>query len=379
MKVISIDQAMLSLKIIETKRIFSNILKERMCVPKKDYTVEIVSDSTKWDVILRQIGTYDFYHTFDYHQLSKKENEEAVLFVFTQNTSLVAIPFLIRPIKDSEYYDITSAYGYVGPVSRNIPSNWDNTMFTKELSTFFKAYKIVSVFSSLNPFIKQHDVVLKGLGEFKTLGPIVNIDLKQSIHKQRENYSKITKRYLNKADKLLSLKISSAKEDVLKCIELYYQNMMRVNATKKYYFDINYFFTLINSEGFETDVIHAVLNETGEIVSSAIMVRTNNKIVQYHISGTIEDYLELSPVRFLIDKMRIMAAEQGYEYFNLGGGLGNREDSLFQFKSTFSKDFKDFRIWKLICNRQIYDELVAKKKINTGSEDSFFPSYRRSI
>lgn len=379
MKVIAIDPAMLSLKITETKRIFSNILKERMCAPKNDYTVEIVSDKEKWDVILRQIASYDFYHTFDYHQLSKKENEKAVLFVFTQNTSLVAIPFLIRPIKGSQYYDITSAYGYVGPIARNISNNWDNAMFIAELNTFFRAYKIVSVFSSLNPFIKQHDVVLKGLGVFKTLGPIVNIDLKQSTQKQRENYSKITKRYLNKADKLLSFKISSAKEDVLKCIELYYQNMMRVKATKKYFFDVNYFFTLINSEGFETDVIHAVLNETGEIVSSAIMVRTNNKIVQYHVSGTIEDYLELSPMRFLIDKMRLMAAKQGYEYFNLGGGLGNREDSLFQFKSTFSKDYKDFRIWKLICNQEVYDELVAKKKINTGSEDVFFPSYRSSI
>ena len=379
MKVMLIDQAMFSLKNIETKRIFSNILKEPMCVPKNDYTVEIVSDKKKWDSILQQIGSYDFYHTYDYHQLSKKENEKALLFVFEQNPSLIAIPFLIRPIKNSEYYDITSAYGYVGPVSRNIPNNWDNAMFITELRAFFKVYKIVSVFSSLNPFIKQHDVVLKGLGEFKTLGPIVNIDLKQPIQKQRENYSKITKRYLNKADKLLSLKVSSAKEDVLKCIELYYQNMMRVNATKKYFFDVNYFFTLINSEGFETDVIHAVLNETGEIVSSAIMVRTNNKIVQYHVSGTIEDYLELSPMRFLIDKMRIMAAKQGYEYFNLGGGLGNREDSLFQFKSTFSKDFKDFRIWKLICNQGVYDELVIKKKIKMNSEDGYFPSYRSSI
>ena len=350
-----------------------------MCVHKSDYTVEIVSDRKKWDGILQEIGTYDFYHTYDYHQLSKKENEKAILFVFSHNRSLVAIPFLIRPIKDSEYYDITSAYGYVGPISRNIPSDWDNTMFTTELTSFFKTYKIVSVFSSLNPFIQQHDVVLKGLGEFKTLGPIVNIDLTQTIKKQRENYSKITKRYLNKAEKALTVKVSSKKEDVLKCIELYYQNMLRVNATKKYYFDINYFFTLINSEGFETDVIHAVLNETGEIVSSAIMVKTNNKIVQYHVSGTIEDYLELSPMRFLIDKMRIMAANQGYEFFNLGGGLGNKKDSLFQFKSTFSKDFKDFRIWKLICNQKIYDELVIEKKVNLEAEEGFFPSYRSSL
>jgi len=66
-----------------------------------------------------------------------------------------------------------------------------------------------------------------------------------------------------------------------------------------------------------------------------MMVKTNN-IIQYHISGTKNDHLNLSPIRLLIDEMRLRGTAENYRYFNLGGGLGNNEDELFRFKSSFS-------------------------------------------
>ncbi len=72
--------------------------------------------------------------------------------------------------------------------------------------------------------------------------------------------------------------------------------------------------------------------------------------------------------------MRIEATKRGMSFFNLGGGLGGKyNDSLFKFKSSFSKDFKDFKLWNLIVNQKRYDELVEKRNI---AETSFFPKYR---
>lgn len=341
------------------------------------YTIEIIKCKERWNHFLNEIGEFDFYHTFDYHQVSIVENQTPVLFVYAENNILIAIPFVISPIKDSVFSDITSVYGYVGPISKNIHTKWDNSDLKLELNKFFVDYRIISVFSRLNPFIENQELILDNIGSIKTIGTVVNIDLSQNLNEQRRRYSKITKRYLNKIDKLFTFKISDKKEDILRFMQLYYENMDRVNASENYYFDNDYFFKLINGEGFETDVIHAILNETSEVVSSAVMVRTNKKIVQYHVSGTLDSYLRLTPMRFLIDKMRIFASQKGYVYFNLGGGVGGKQDSLFQFKSSFSKDFKDFKIWKVICNKEVYNNLVAERNgLTQNQKDNFFPLYR---
>ncbi len=341
------------------------------------YTVDIIKGKEKWDYFLSEIGEYDFYHTYDYHQISIEKDETAVLFVYTEGKSIIAIPFVVRPIKNSEYYDITSVYGYAGPISINVGGDWDNSKMRRELDAFFDSHKIVSVFSRLNPYISNQEIILDKLGTIDTIGPVVNIDLTKSLDEQRAGYSNITKRYLKKSEKLFSFKFSNKREDILKFIDLYYENMIRVNASKKYFFDHDYFFNIINAEGFETDILFATLKETNEIISAAMMTRANDKIVQYHVSGTRNDYLKLTPMRYLIDKMRVFASEKGYKYFNLGGGLGNKKDSLLQFKSTFSKDFRDFKVWKIVCNQEVYDKLSAHKKdeIQDSNKD-FFPQYR---
>jgi lipid II:glycine glycyltransferase (peptidoglycan interpeptide bridge formation enzyme) len=155
--------------------------------------------------------------------------------------------------------------------------------------------------------------------------------------------------------------------------------MDRVNAADMYYFDENYFLNFIDNNEYKTDIIFALLKDTHKIISAAMMIKTNNKIIQYHISGTLNDYLNLTPIRLLIDEMRIIGTREGYKYFNLGGGLGSQEDSLFQFKASFSKDFKKFKVWKYIVNEQIYEQLCNNNTYLSNNENiTYFPLYRYS-
>ena len=124
-------------------------------------------------------------------------------------------------------------------------------------------------------------------------------------------------------------------------------------------------------------VVH---NETEEIISGAIFVKTQN-VVQYHLSGSKTDYLHLNPLKLLIDEMRIIATQQGYTYFNLGGGKSGSEDSLFYFKSSFSKDFRPFYLWKYVVNKEVYEQLSNKSfdstlKTNVFKTCDYFPAYR---
>ncbi|TAI48563.1 lipid II:glycine glycyltransferase FemX [Flagellimonas allohymeniacidonis] len=341
-------------------------------------TLAPISTREEWNNALKKHEHYDFYHTFDYHRLSKQPDENAILLAYENQTSFIHLPLLIRSIPgEANLFDATSVYGYPGPlcssedISREIVDD-----FIVHLKGFFEKNNIISVFSRLNPYIPNQEAILEKLGDIEVLGSIVNIDLTKDLDEQRTLFSKSTKRHLNKVRKLCTVKISKTKEDILKFKELYYENMDRVNADKSYYFSEDYFFNFIESPELDTDVLFAELKETGEIISAAMMVKTNN-IIQYHISGTLTDYLDITPVRLLIDTMRIKGTEEGYTYFNLGGGLGSQNDSLLMFKSSFSKDFKDFKVWKLIVNPKKYDELSqAKLKQDGTTETAFFPLYR---
>ncbi len=338
---------------------------------------KIVIEKKEWQELLNNVEQYDFYHTYDYHHLSKSDDEQPILIKYEENDILIGLPFLKRKIFDTDYFDITSVYGYAGPLHKNAGNNYDNQDFINQLNTYFKENNIVAVFARLNPFISYQEQILANIGEIVGLSKIVNIDITKNLEEQRTIFSKTTKRYINKTRKLCTVKKGGTIDDLKVFRDLYYENMDRVKAKKSYYFDENYFNQFVNSDDFETDVLFAMLKETNEIISAAMMVKTNN-IIQYHISGTRNEYLNLTPIRLLIDEMRIKGTDENYTYFNLGGGLGSSEDSLFNFKASFSKDFKDFKIWKYIVNQSIYDDLVNEFS-NKDENRKYFPLYRNSV
>ncbi|WP_396601145.1 GNAT family N-acetyltransferase [Algibacter sp. R77976] len=335
-------------------------------------SLTVIKKKSKWDQTLKAVENYDFYHTFDYHELSKQDKEKTILLKYIENKSIVCIPLIIRIIENTQYFDATSVYGYSGPLVKNIDKNFDNANFIKTLNKYFQDNNIVSVFSRLNPYIKNQVYTLEGIGDITSLGNVVNIDLKKSLQEQRALYSKSTKNRINKIRKICDIIVSNKKEDIKQFIDIYCENMDRVNAKDMYYFPKSYYYNLV--ENNDIDILFALHKETNEYACAAMMVKTNN-IIQYHISGTKNDYLNLSPIRILIDEMRIRGTNENYEFFNLGGGLGNNEDELFKFKSSFSKDFKPFSIWKLISMPDVYKELVNKKEIS-NSNINFFPLYR---
>ncbi|MFY0714748.1 peptidoglycan bridge formation glycyltransferase FemA/FemB family protein [Seonamhaeicola sp. NFXS20] len=342
---------------------------------KQKGVLEIITEKDKWQKILSEIGRYDFYHTYEYHELSKNSNESPILILYrTGNDNLIALPLLIRDITNSNYKDATSVYGYAGPISKNINLNFDNSDYAKNLLNYFKDNNIISVFSRLNPFMPCQPIVLKGLGEVVSQGKVVNIDLNLDNDVQRSNYRSRLKTHVNKARRLCSVKKAVSKEDLETYINIYHENMDRVKAKSTYYFEKCYFENMMKSQSFDTDVLLAIENETGTVVAGSMFVTTNN-IVQYHLSGTKNGFLHLTPTKLLIDEMRLIANKKGCQFYNLGGGLGGSEnDSLFNFKSSFSKDYKNFNLWKLIVNETAYNELVEKKGINKDA--SFFPLYR---
>lgn len=335
--------------------------------------IEIITTKNEWEAALSDFDTYDFYHSYDYHQISKSDDEKPVLISYKSQNGSILLPLLLRKVFDSNYYDATSVYGYAGPLGLNIDDHFAIDKFHNALKHYFNENNIIAVFSRLNPYIANQEDILNGVGEVRTIGNVVNIDLTKTLDEQRSAYRRDTRSRVNKARRLCTVRQAEGPEDIETFIEIYTETMKKLEADESYFFDKDYFFSFLECDGFETDILLAVHNETGDVTAGSMFVKTND-IVQYHLSGTRSDYMKIAPSRLLLDEMRIIATEKGYQYFNLGGGYQSQEDALFNFKSSFSDDIRPFKIWTCIADPEKYREFIIQSGVdeNTG----FFPAYR---
>ncbi|WP_051941752.1 peptidoglycan bridge formation glycyltransferase FemA/FemB family protein [Maribacter forsetii] len=342
--------------------------------------IETIELKKEWVEQLAKIENTDFYFTYDYHHLSKNEDEQPVLLKYTHKDQSILLPLLLRNIPGTTYKDAISVYGYAGLLTNSKNSDFNVSEFQKSLKAYFVEQNIVSVFSRLHPFMDTQEDLLKGLGEITEQGMVVYVDLTLPIDVQRANFNRRLKTYLNKARKVCTVIEGNHNEDLKKFIELYHENMRRVDATDSYFFNEAYFERIMASKDYTPQLIICKDNETQKTIGGAIFIKKDN-IVQYHLSGLDADFFDLNPIKLIIDEMRLKSVEEGYSYLNLGGGRGgSNEDSLFRFKSGFSKDFKNFRLWKFVVNQNIYDKLtnnhLAKYPEINKEQVSFFPKYR---
>lgn len=333
----------------------------------------IQSHEAEWAVIVNKSVAYDFYHTSCYHQLSNGQKQ--VLLVASIGKEFIALPLIIRSIPNTELYDCTSAYGYVGPIT-NILS-YDNcsdliSHFSNCLKQYFQDNSIVSCFSRLHPITENYKL-LQELGETVDVNKTISIDLTLPIEEQRRKFRKSNKYEINKLRKN-NYKVVKAttNDEINEFIDIYIETMKRVNATDSYFFDQNYFYSFLNNSCFESKLLLAIKDDI--ITSGAIFTITKN-IVQYHLAGTREAFIRETPMKLIIDEARLMSNNLKLDHLHLGGGVaGSDEDSLFRFKSGFSNKTHMFKVWKYIVNQTEYDKLCGQNKCDRNS--NFFPLYR---
>jgi hypothetical protein len=96
------------------------------------------------------------------------------------------------------------------------------------------------------------------------------------------------------------------------------------------------------------------------------------------------EHAALSPTRVVDDTARRWAAAAGARVFHLGGGVGGREDSLFQYKAGFSDRRHQFATWQWIVDASVYRQLcerrthTAETAATDDGDEAYFPAYRRS-
>jgi hypothetical protein len=338
----------------------------------KQFTIR---DKDGWDAYIHRAYTHDVFHSWHYHSLNKEG--EQLLFVYEQGHLFIALPVIKRKIENSLFFDMTSVYGYGGPVSnvdlRTVPASIIPA-FKQAFTDFMRRENAICIFTRLHPFLNQ-DYVLDSIGGLKSNGTTLYIDLSISIEDQRNKYEKRLSRQIRKMrEKGYIIKDNNSPDDVKYFIDMYYKNMDRVNASPNYYFDEKYFSDIINMEGYENKLI--LIYDGTELICGAVLLLSEN-IIRNHLSATSPDYLKESPSKLLTDEISMIGRRLGKKIFHLGGGVGGKEDSLFEFKRYFSDLQITDRIWCYVNDHEAYNALVAKNSSEAGSGSAYFPLYRR--
>jgi hypothetical protein len=336
--------------------------------------MEIITldNSQEWDKTIHSMHNYDIYHTAAYHTL---ETSGTPLLLYSQSgNQSIAMPVVLRDIAGTTLRDITSVYGYAGPLSSNKnPTKKHINQFQTQLLDFFDTQSIISAFARLHPLFPFQSNILDKLGAQATNGATICIDLRQPEKDQWHQYSHSLRNHLNRIHKTgqITIKQYTSEEDINAFITIYHQTMHRVNAAGKYFFDTPYFHHFLNT--IPSDLFLALYGN--KPIAGTIFTKCN-KIIQTHLSGTLTEYLPLSPLKYIRDEIRRYGINHGFHYMHTGGGFGGQRDTVYEFKSQFSKNELIFKTWRYIHQPEIYADITKTKQPPTTPTPDYFPAYR---
>lgn len=340
----------------------------------------------EWDRLVRRLP-HDFYHLASYHRLAEEANEGlARLVVCEDGDRMFLLPILLRKVSEvpglesSPLTDVTSVYGYAGPLVQPDGNTRESTSgFGALLDEYFASLRACCVFSRLHPLFDQEGV-LKMLGTVREVGPTVSIDLTSSEEQQWAGIRHGHKYDLKRLSRAGCVCLHDANLQYLdEFIAIYHETMHRVAADEYYLFDRDYFHRLFSLGGVRFNLFVCLME--GAVACGGLFSLCGG-IVQYHLSGTREEFSRQAPTKLMLDEVRKWAAARGARVFHLGGGVGSRQDSLFKFKAGFSKRRHTFKVWTWIRDEAAYTKLVSARAAHLSSfgqrlaSASYFPAYR---
>lgn len=328
----------------------------------------------------------DIYFRPEYGQLYKKiETGKVEIFDFYSSLGHIYYQFIKRPIDilidERRYYDIVTPYGYGGPLILKCVEGEKNNLI-QEFKVEFQKYCIKN--NIVSEFVRFHPI-LGNAKDFESSYKVENIrktvgtNLAAFDDPFQSEFSKSCRKNVRKAlNNGVNYKVAQnpSVKSLKKFKEIYYSTMDRNEAGDYYYFDDDYFNNCVELFSEHLLLVEAIHNQKTVAMGLYFIY---NKIIHIHLSGTLSEFLHLSPAYILRYAVTKWGKEKGYKIIHHGGGRGNSpEDNLYLFKKQFGKNTEfEFYVGKKIWNNKAYNLLCEKQKINAKAE--FFPAYRNNI
>ena len=321
----------------------------------------------------------DIYFTRAWGEVNKLiEPGEPQEYVYQSELGCIRNLFIKREIpqrvEGEQYYDIASPYGYGGPYIEQCPEGKKEELladYKDAFGQYCRENRIVSEFIRFHPIV-NNGKDFSSICEARCIRHTVGTSL-ESDDPVADEFSKSARKTVRRAMKDgVGWRVTKGPRDVSGFVEIYYSTMDRDHARENYYFPPTYFEKCLELFGNDVLFVEAIYQE--KTIAAGFYLCSGDTI-HAHLSGTLQEYLHLSPAYIIKYATAVWGKEHGYRWIHYGGGTSNSpDDPLFLFKSKFTKNtFFDFYVGRVIWDEAVYDRLVEM----TGKADSeFFPKYR---
>lgn len=329
-------------------------------------------DREEWKQILASIGANDPFSDPDYLKINEIIIPgELECFVYRDRRSLVAYPYIKRRIGNTDWFDVTSAYGYGGFIG--FPSGASTSEFHRAFCGYCRDNGIVSEFIRFHPMV--HDPEQMNGGNLKVVyhQPVVWVDYGEQDFIAKGCVNKEVRKKLAKAERN-GVAIIEDRERIYwnQFCNLYNQTMDAKRASAFYHFDGRFFRALEELLGPQCSLLVAL--HEGRVIGGLLML-FSERFGYNFLSGSDYACNSFGTNEALQCKALEAGQRRGLRGYLLGGGRGG-EDSLFQFKAKFSTQRKGFFIGSRIHLPETYELICGTRGVAESTESNYFPLYR---
>jgi serine/alanine adding enzyme len=306
----------------------------------------------EWNALLARLGLDDVYLRREYVEGACRIERGTAVFL---NAGDVVFPCILRDFGGRR--DVTTPYGYGGPVAAGGTADAFYTGYER----WCRERGVVSTFVRFHPLFANHRyarIPVEPLGS-TIAWRLQGDDLLERLHSHH-------RRVIRKAQRA-ELAVSVEEGPRLdEFAQLYERTMARLAADSFYLFTPEYWASL---RGLPCLLVSARLE--GELAAS-VLCFASKPWLHYHLGASSEEGRRLGASNLALFEAASWAREQGYDLFHLGGGVGGRTDSLYEFKRRFDPcGEREFAVGKAVHDEVAYRELAGE-----ASPEGFFPAYR---
>lgn len=306
--------------------------------------------------------TPDYYLSYQAIEASAAE----CFFLGRDENNFLFYPYFRKSINslgydfEEEYFDISGAYGYNGPTGvANDPDFVES--FNQEFQEYLRSSKVVTEFVRYCPITENR--------RFHTYTQHINvldnvyIDLSRGLdwvwnesfgHRVRTAVRKGESYELQTVIKTGDLVLDS---DLDSFLGIYTSTMNRNGADSFYYFDKDFFQSLLRGMGAKTLL---VLTYMQEVAISAELLLSDGELAFGFLGGTLGEYYQYKANTFQRWELIKYLSDRGIKKYSMGGGA-TRGDGIYDYKMSFARGcVNPFFIGTKVHNLDIYAEIISQ-------------------
>lgn len=332
--------------------------------------IDSLNQSENWDNLFDLLPAQNkspFFSKAYYDSYNEIEKAEAQCFwAYQDEHNFLFYPYLKRSINDlgyslpREYFDISGAYGYNGPLGVAQDPDFIRT-FNSKLQEYLQDSFVVTEFVRYCPMIDNRN--LHSYTEQINVLDNVYIDIAQGLDKVwGDSFGRKVRTAARKGEsyglKTKFLRGSEVSDSNLQVFFNIYNSTMRRNeADDFYYFDFN-LFKRLRDKLSETLLLSITYYEETPISTELILL--GGELAFGFLGGTLGEYYRYKANTYQRWELLKYLEPLGFKKYSMGGGAA-RGDSIYDFKMSFAKGCENpFFIGTKVHLPEVYASIISQ-------------------